>query len=133
MAGASSALDFHFTPTSGSWLNRVENLFSKITQQRIRRGVFRWPLAIWDAVFTKSGAYVPSKEHDAAWNRGAYLVEGLGHCGACHTPRGWATLFLANCVSCHGADGKGRAPYIPPLAGNPVVLDSDPSSLINLC
>src|SRR5271166_7100519 len=51
---------------------------------------FRWPLAIWDALFTESGAYVSSKEHDAAWNRGAYLVEGLGHCGACHTPRGWA-------------------------------------------
>ena len=30
------------------------------------------------------------QDHDAAWNRGAYLVEGLGHCGACHTPRGWA-------------------------------------------
>jgi cytochrome c553 len=43
-----------------------------------------------------------------------------------------ATLFLAHCVSCHGADGKGRAPYIPPLAGNPVALDGDPSSLINL-
>jgi len=40
LAGASSALDFHFTPTSGSWLNTVENLFSKMTQQRIRRGVF---------------------------------------------------------------------------------------------
>ena len=35
-------------------------------------------------------------------------------------------------MSCHGADGKGHSPYIPPLAGNPVVLDSDPSSLINL-
>src|SRR5208282_474187 len=43
-----------------------------------------------------------------------------------------ATLFLVNCVSCHGADRKGRAPYIPPLAGNPVTLDGDPSSLINL-
>jgi transposase len=31
---------FHFTPTSGSWLNAVENFFSKITRQRIRRGVF---------------------------------------------------------------------------------------------
>jgi len=40
LAGASSALDFHFTPTSGSWLDTVENLFSKMTQQRIHRGVF---------------------------------------------------------------------------------------------
>ena len=29
-------------------------------------------------------------DHDADWNRGAYLVQGLGHCGACHTPRGLA-------------------------------------------
>jgi transposase len=32
---------FHFTPTSASWLNAVENFFSKVTRQRIRRGVFR--------------------------------------------------------------------------------------------
>ena len=32
---------FHFTPTSGSWLNAVENFFSKLTRQRLRRGVFR--------------------------------------------------------------------------------------------
>jgi len=32
---------FHFTPTSGSWLNAVESFFSKMTRQRIRRGVFR--------------------------------------------------------------------------------------------
>ena len=32
---------FHFTPTSASWLNAVENFFSKLTRQRIRRGVFR--------------------------------------------------------------------------------------------
>jgi hypothetical protein len=32
---------FHFTPTSTSWLNAVENFFSKMTRQRIRRGVFR--------------------------------------------------------------------------------------------
>jgi transposase len=31
---------FHFTPTSASWLNAVENFFSKITRQRIRRGAF---------------------------------------------------------------------------------------------
>jgi alcohol dehydrogenase (quinone), cytochrome c subunit len=51
---------------------------------------FRWPLAIWDLVFTTSGSYVAKSDHDADWNRGAYLVQGLGHCGACHTPRGFA-------------------------------------------
>ncbi len=51
---------------------------------------FRWPLALWDIVFTSGGSYVAKPEHDAVWNRGAYLVQGLGHCGACHTPRGIA-------------------------------------------
>ncbi len=208
----------------------------------------RWPLAIWDWFFAGKGVYVAKPEHDAAWNRGAYLVEGLGHCGACHTARGWAfqekalddrsalylqgaeldawsapdlrgdvrtglggwsqeelatflktghnmkgtafgsmldvvnnstpylsdddvnamaaylkslsanaqqtayayddatttalrngnppqpggAVYLGYCVSCHGADGKGQSPFIPPLAGNPVVLDGNPSSLINL-
>jgi len=50
----------------------------------------RWPLAIWNALFTGSAGFTPDPQKDAQWNRGAYLVEGLGHCGACHTPRGWA-------------------------------------------
>jgi alcohol dehydrogenase (quinone), cytochrome c subunit len=48
----------------------------------------RWPLALWDAVFANASPYVNDASHDAQWNRGAYLVEGLGHCGACHTARG---------------------------------------------
>ena len=43
-----------------------------------------------------------------------------------------ATIYTGTCVNCHGFDGKGFGPYTPPLAGNPVVLDNDPSSLINL-
>jgi alcohol dehydrogenase (quinone), cytochrome c subunit len=209
---------------------------------------FRWPLAIWDGLFATSGSYVDKSGHDATWNRGAYLVQGLGHCGACHTPRGiawqekalddsapdylagaeldawyapdlrgdvrtglggWskddivaflkhghnrdgtafgsmidvlnnstpylsdsdinaiavylkslpatsaqqavaysdattaalrsghaaqpgAAVYTGTCANCHGLDGTGFAPYIPPLAGNAVVLDNDPSSLINL-
>jgi alcohol dehydrogenase (quinone), cytochrome c subunit len=208
----------------------------------------RWPLAIWDAIFAPKSGYVARLDHDATWNRGAYLIEGLGHCGACHTPRGWAiqekalddsssaylqgaeldawsapdlrgdlrtglggwsldevaaflksghndrgvafgsmldvvnnstpylidddvhaiavflkslpataeqaafvyndaaakslesgesqqagaATYLGVCAACHGSDGKGQAPYMPPLAGNPAVLDSDSSSLINL-
>jgi mono/diheme cytochrome c family protein len=50
----------------------------------------RWPLAIWDALFLDTQPFVPNPSQDVAWNRGAYLVEGAGHCGACHTPRGIA-------------------------------------------
>jgi mono/diheme cytochrome c family protein len=52
----------------------------------------RWPLALWDALFFNDGRYVPNTTQSAEWNRGAYLVEGLGHCSACHTPR---NLFMA--------------------------------------
>ncbi len=208
----------------------------------------RWPLAIWNAAFAPRPGFAVRQGHDAQWNRGAYLIEGLGHCGACHTPRGlaiqekalddggsaylqgaeldawsapnlrgdnrtglggWsvddidaflksghndkgvafgsmldvvnnstpylteddtramavflkslpatadqtpftyedtrsksshsgdaqkpgAATYLGACAACHGADGKGQPPFMPPLAGNPAVLDRDASSLINL-
>lgn len=209
---------------------------------------FRWPVGIWNSFFAPKGSYVAKPGHDATWNRGAYLVQGPGHCGACHTPRGigmqekslddsspnyldgeeldawyapslrgdvrtglgtWSkqdiveflkqghnrigtafgsmteavnnsTSYLSDsdnnaiatylksllasspqqpvaydgattaalhdrptgqpggavyagaCASCHGFDAKGFTPYMPALVGNPVVLDTDPSSLINL-
>jgi mono/diheme cytochrome c family protein len=209
---------------------------------------FRWPLGVWNYFFAPSSSYIAKLGHDAAWNPGAYLVQGPGHCGACHTPRGigiqdkalddgspkylagaqldawyapslrgdvrtglgtWSkedivdflsqghnrigtafgsmteavnnsTSYLSDsdidaiatylksltatspqqpvtyktattaalrdrpsmqpggavyagaCASCHGFDGKGFAPYMPAIVGNPVVLDHDPSSLINL-
>jgi mono/diheme cytochrome c family protein len=208
---------------------------------------FRWPLAFWNFFFAPSARYVAKPDHDAAWNRGAYLVQGPGHCGACHTPRGiglqekalddsganflagaeldawyapslrsdmraglgtWsrkdigeflahghnrvgsafgsmtdvvnstsyfsdsdiqaiavyltslaatsaqqalaydnattdtlrnspatqpgAAIYASDCASCHGFDAKGFTSYMPALAGNPVVLDENPSSLINV-
>jgi mono/diheme cytochrome c family protein len=48
----------------------------------------RWPLAIWRELFAPQvKAYVQPVGMDPVVSRGAYLVEGLGHCGACHTPR----------------------------------------------
>jgi mono/diheme cytochrome c family protein len=44
-------------------------------------------LSAWKALYFERGVYRPDPGHNAEWNRGAYLVEGLGHCGACHTPR----------------------------------------------
>lgn len=48
----------------------------------------RWPLAGWDMLFARQKVFTPDPKQSAQWNRGAYLVEGPGHCGACHTPRG---------------------------------------------
>jgi mono/diheme cytochrome c family protein len=47
----------------------------------------RWPLALWNAVFVDPGVYAQKPDRDEQWNRGAYLVQAAGHCGACHTPR----------------------------------------------
>lgn len=211
----------------------------------------RWLLAIWNFLFLDDDRFEPDDERSAEWNRGAYLVQGLGHCGACHTPRGlffqekgmdeddshflagatldhwsapalngdinsglgrwevdditefmkrgknrfgtafgtmvevinsssqyWtdedlkamavylkslppkeersiapyeyddtttkelmafdfgkrgAQIYYEYCASCHGFDGRGAGvKMLPPLAGNPVVLDPRPESLINL-
>jgi len=48
---------------------------------------FRPAIAGWKALFFEPGVYRPDPAQSAVWNRGAYLVEGLAHCGACHTPR----------------------------------------------
>jgi mono/diheme cytochrome c family protein len=42
----------------------------------------------WKLLNFESGRFIPSDDRSAAWNRGAYLVRHLGHCGECHTPRG---------------------------------------------
>jgi nicotinate dehydrogenase subunit B len=44
-------------------------------------------MAGWNALFHSSATFAPDATKSEAWNRGGYLVEGLGHCGACHSPR----------------------------------------------
>jgi mono/diheme cytochrome c family protein len=50
----------------------------------------RWGMIVWNWAFLKEERYRPRKEHTESWNRGAYLVRTVGHCGACHTPIGVA-------------------------------------------
>ncbi|MFT4066795.1 c-type cytochrome [Paraburkholderia sp.] len=84
----------------------------------------RWPLALWNAVFLQSGSY-ESKAVSAAdvqlWNRGAYIVQGAGHCGSCHTPRGAAmnekALDESSPLYLSGALLDGW--YAPSLRGDP--------------
>ena len=52
-----------------------------------------WPfsmrsaLAVWDKLYLDAKQFQPDPKRSAEWNRGAYLVEGPGHCGACHTSK----------------------------------------------
>ncbi|AXQ29404.1 cytochrome c [Solimonas sp. K1W22B-7] len=48
---------------------------------------YRLLLVGWRALFFRPGVYQPDGARDAQWNRGAYLVQGLGHCSACHEAR----------------------------------------------
>jgi len=47
----------------------------------------RWSMVVWRELYFDSAAFKPDPSKSASWNRGAYLVEGLGHCSACHSPR----------------------------------------------
>ncbi|MEO9382582.1 cytochrome c [Chromobacterium phragmitis] len=55
----------------------------------------RWPLTLWRWMFHDDSRYQPDAGKTAEWNRGAYLVQGMAHCGTCHTPRGVAFQEVA--------------------------------------
>ena len=44
-------------------------------------------LRVWDALYFTEGEFQPDNRQSPEWNRGAYLVQGPGHCTACHTPK----------------------------------------------
>lgn len=64
----------------------------------------RWGLALWNKMFLDDKPFVEDKTKSAIWNRGAYIVQGLGHCGSCHTPRGIA--FQEKTMAQDGKNGN---------------------------
>ena len=62
------------------------------TPNRVDRDTLPFPFDIrasmiaWNAINFTPGEYQPDPKRSEQFNRGGYLVEGLGHCGACHTP-----------------------------------------------
>jgi len=52
----------------------------------------RWGMMFWNWIFASDERFVADSRQSTEWNRGAYLVQGPGHCGECHTPR---NLFQA--------------------------------------
>jgi mono/diheme cytochrome c family protein len=47
----------------------------------------RWLMALWSDFYNPGKRFEPIADQSPEWNRGAYLVEAMGHCGDCHTPR----------------------------------------------
>src|SRR5580698_7598888 len=70
----------------------------------------RWSLAFWNVVFLDSSHFTADRSKDAQWNRGAYVVEALEHCGECHTPRR-VTQSLNNSQKFSGAALQGWKAY----------------------
>ncbi len=74
---------------------------------------FRPLLAGWNALFHEPSVFQADPAQSAVWNRGAYLVESLGHCGACHTPRN--ALGAENAAKAYLAGGMADGWEAPPL------------------
>jgi nicotinate dehydrogenase subunit B len=82
-------------------------------------------LAGWNALFFKPVALVPDPAQSDAWNRGRYLVEGLGHCAGCHSPRN-ALGATTGGKEDHLAGGwaeRWEAPALTQLSPAPVPWD----------
>lgn len=75
----------------------------------------RFVLGLWKRLFFDEAPFATSPERSAAWNRGAYIVNGPGHCRECHTPRnplgGFAAAHLAGSLQ---GPAEGRVPNITP-------------------
>jgi len=75
---------------------------------------FRFLMRAWNALFFRPGILDPDQQKGTDWNRGRYLFEGPGHCGACHTPK---NIFGADKHGQHLAGGAVGGYFAPRLDG----------------
>jgi mono/diheme cytochrome c family protein len=82
-------------------------------------GLARRAVGLWKRVAFREPAFLPDQDRSDAWNRGAYLVQGPGHCGECHTPRN-AFMILDDTRRLEGGPhprGDGLVPSLRNLLG----------------
>ena len=77
-------------------------------------------MAGWNALFHKPAVFQADPARSEIWNRGAYLVEGLGHCSACHSPRNALGAEKANAYLAGGFAEGWEAPALTSLSGAPI-------------
>jgi mono/diheme cytochrome c family protein len=77
----------------------------------IRRG-----LGLWKLLFLDGQMFTPDSSRSASWNRGAYLIEGPGHCAECHSPRSIFGAIIKGQRFSGGPnpEGRGWVPNITP-------------------
>lgn len=80
-------------------------------------------LYVWRALYFEQGVYQPEAAKDDEWNRGAYLVQGLGHCNACHTARNPLGASQGNVLG--GGQLMGSNWYAPSLTSLQEASTSD--------
>ena len=82
-------------------------------------------MAGWNALFHQAETFQPDPAKSEAWNRGAYLVEGLGHCSACHSPRNALGAEQANAYLAGGFAEGWEAPALTSLSQAPIPWSED--------
>ncbi|SDH94146.1 MULTISPECIES: molybdopterin cofactor-binding domain-containing protein [Bradyrhizobium] len=82
-------------------------------------------LAGWNALFHKPAVFQADASKSETWNRGAYLVEGLGHCSACHSPRNALGAERANAYLAGGFAEGWEAPPLTSLSRSPIPWSED--------
>src|SRR6201996_2648067 len=116
---------FPYTSYSHATVKDVRDLFAFLktlapVQGKVRDHDLPFPfnirrnVGIWKLMFFDQSPFVPDTTHSPAWNRGAYLVNGLGHCAECHSPRN----FLGGIIKAQrfaggpNPEGEGWVPNI---------------------
>ena len=124
---------FPYTSYRHMALNDVRDLFAYLktlppVSGKVRSHDLPFPfnirrlLGVWKLLFLHGGPFVPDPSKSVQWNRGAYLVNGPGHCAECHSPRNVLGAIIASERFAGGpaADGKGWVPNITPAGSGPL-------------
>lgn len=81
-------------------------------------------VTIWNLLFLYAAPFDPDSKQTAQWNRGAYLVQGLGHCGDCHTPRNLLGAERNGNALAGGLSEGWQAPALNAASPAPVPWDA---------
>jgi mono/diheme cytochrome c family protein len=87
--------NWRFLPADDDAIKRYLDTLKPVREEN-KPTKLPWPFSVrevmagWNTLYFKEGTFRSNPQKSAEWNLGAYLVEGLGHCGACHTPKNFA-------------------------------------------